>query len=85
MRCICHQAMGNLYDTNIKQLSYGRVGDECKLPYCYNNHAYLTMGTCEDIKTVSFARVRDREQKDGNHWVKEKVYRFFDQKLYENR
>ena len=84
MKCLCQSAVGNLYDVSVRTLIYERVGDDCKLPYCYNNHAYLTLGICRDIHTYSFAEVRDRKKIDGSHWVKENVYKFLGQKLYEN-
>lgn len=83
-RCLQQPVVGNLYDSSINQLHFERVGDDCKLPYCYNNHAYLTLGICKDVETYSFAEVRDRVKPDGDHWVKEKVYKFIGQKLYEN-
>lgn len=84
MRCLKQPVVGNLYDTSVDVLNYERVGDNCSLPYCYNNHAYLTLGNCKDIKTYSFAEVRDRTKTNGEHWVKEKVYKFIGQKLYDN-
>ena len=83
-KCLCQPIVGNLFDTSMEHLSLGRVGDDCRAPYCYNNHAYLTLGTCEDMKISSFAQVRDRKRSDGSHWVKSEFYYFINQKLYEN-
>lgn len=83
-KCLCQPIIGNLFDTKIDTLIFDRVGDNCRAPYCYNNHAYLTLGTCRDIRTHSFAEVRDRVKKDGSHWLKTSFYEFINQKLYEN-
>ena len=83
-KCLCQPAVDNLFDTTIEHISFERVGDNCGAPYCYNNHAYLTLGTCPDINTFSFAEVRDRKRSDGSHWVKPDFYDFINQKLYEN-
>ena len=84
MKCLRQTVVGNLYDISRTRINYDRVGNHCGLPYCYNNHAYLTLGVCRDIKTYSFAEVRDRKKTDGSHWVKGEVYSFMGQRLYEN-
>ena len=85
MKCLHMPVVGNIYDTHMDTICCERVGNECELPYCYNNHAYLTLGVCEDIKTYSYADVRDRTTKDGCHWIKTDFRKFIGQKLYENR
>lgn len=84
MRCLAQPVIDNLYSSSKEMLEYDRVGDECKLPYCYNNHAYLTLGISPDVDTVSFAQVRDRKKDDGSHWLTSEVRKFIGQKLYIN-
>lgn len=84
MRCLKQSVIDNLYTTKKKLLEYECVGDECGLPYCYNNHAYLTLGISPNIETVSFAKVRDRETNRGKHWLQPELYSFFNQKLYDS-
>ncbi len=84
MKCLHCSSIDNIYDRNSEILEYERVGDDCVLPYCYNNHAYLSLGVCEDIDTYSFAEVRDRVTIDGKHWVKKPIYDFINQKLFAN-
>lgn len=83
-RCLGQPSVDNLYCLEDKSLEYKCVGDDCTLPYCFNNHAYLTLGVVPGIRTVSFAQVRDRMRANGTHWVQSEVYRFIDQRLYEN-
>lgn len=83
-KCLAQCAVDNLYTSSKEKLEYDRIGDECKLPYCYNNHAYLTLGISPTVNTVSFAKVRDREKIDGNHWLTQEMYNFINQKLYIN-
>lgn len=83
MRCLKQPIIDNLYTTKKKLLEYECVGDECELPYCYNNHAYLALGISPNIETVSFAKVRDRETNSGKHWLQPELYNFINQKLYD--
>ena len=84
MKCLKQPPIDNLYSFDRKVLEYTRVEDSCNLPYCYNNHAYLTLGISPLIETFSFAKVRDRITNDGKHWVKPEMYEFMNQKLYDN-
>lgn len=83
MRCLKQPVIDNLYTSKKELLEYECVGDACELPYCYNNHAYLTLGISPNIETVSFAKVRDRETNYGEHWLQPEVYSFINQKLYD--
>lgn len=84
IRCLKQKSIDNLYTSEKEVLEYDCVGDTCELPYCYNNHAYLTLGISPDVKTVSFAEVRDRETEEGQHWLQPEVYHFINQKLYDS-
>ncbi len=85
MKCLSQPSEMNLYDTKIRRLELERVKNTCTLPYCYNNHAYLTLGVSEHVDTFSYLQVRDRISIAGEHWVKEPYYSFIGQKLYENK
>jgi hypothetical protein len=84
MKCLRQPVIDNLYNWDEKLLSYSPVGNDCDLPYCYNNHAYLTLGVVPGIKTVSFAEVRDRKTVQGDHWLKPEMFQFMNQKIHDN-
>ena len=84
MKCLHQPVIDNLYNWNENLLSYSPVGNDCNLPYCYNNHAYLTMGVVPGINAVSYAEVRDRTTEQGDHWLKPEVFQFINQKIYDN-
>ena len=84
MKCLNHRPIDDLYNLQKDKLEYEIVEDKCTLPYCYNNHAYLTLGISPLIETFSFAEVRDRITTEGTHWVKKEMYEFMGQKLYNN-
>ena len=56
----------------------------CKLPYCYNCHAYLTWGTIADIDTPTYLEMRDRKTCDGKNWINKEMREVMKQKLSEN-
>lgn len=83
-RCLNQPIVDNLFKDHQNVLQYNKVGEECTLSYCYNNHAYLTLGISPDIQIASFADVRDRIKNDGKHWLTKETRGFYQQKLYVN-
>ncbi len=57
------------------------VGQYCKQEYCYNAHAFMTLGVIPEISTPSYAEIRDRVCEDGSHWLTDQVKDAFSCKL----
>ena len=83
-KCLFSSYLDNIYNDILQPLKFEKVGCNCILPYCYNSHAYLTLGIIEKIKAPTYFSVRDRYTRDGLHWVHGKMKDIFEQKLYEN-
>lgn len=83
-KCIGNPYIGNIYEDLCKDIYLEPVANSCCLPYCYNNHVYLTLGLIEELETPTYYEVRDRELKDKSHWVHGKIKNVYKQKLYEN-
>ena len=83
LQCVGNRYLGNIYDLT-KELDYQEVGKGCMLPYCYNCHAYLTLGLIPGVEAPTYFEMRDRVTTDGKHWVNETMQDFFSQKLYDN-
>lgn len=83
-KCVGHPYLDNIYNDLCREIYLESVGCNCQLPYCYNAHAYLTLGLIKEIKAPSYYEVRDRETSDGTHWVHGKIEEIFKQKLYNN-
>ena len=60
------------------------LGEKCAMRYCFNGHAFIAWGAVPTIKCDSYLAMRDREDSDGNHWVKPAYARAMKQKLYDN-
>jgi len=83
-QCASHPYLGTLYEDLSHPLHLSAVEDGCLAPYCYNCHAYLTLGIIPELDTPTYAEMRDRETADGRHWLSETVRAFITQKLGEN-
>lgn len=81
-RCIFLENKWNFYEEEVS-FNFDRVGDSCPLDYCYNCHAYVTLGVMPDIIAPTYLEIRDRVREDGSHWIKEKMRLFLDSKFYE--
>lgn len=70
MKCIKEDVVGNIYVDIGKNIGYERVGGDCKLPYCFNNHIYYLLGVVPEKCEIRYVDIRDREKRDGMHWIK---------------
>lgn len=83
-KCTGNPYLGNLYEDISKEIVWEEVGTKCCLPYCFNGHAYLTLGCIKEVEAPSYYDIRDRVTTDGGHWVSDTMKEVFTQKLYEN-
>jgi len=74
----------NIYEDVTKPIRTEDVGCDCLSPYCYNGHAYLSLGLVKGYETPTYYAMRDRVTPDGRHWVQEKIKNIFEQKLWKN-
>lgn len=83
-KCVSHPYIDNIYDDICREIRLESIGCNCRLPYCYNAHIYLTYGLIEKINAPTYYDVRDRVTTNGDHWVHGEMAEIFKQKLYEN-
>lgn len=83
-KCTHNPWIDNIYQDINRPINLEPVLDKCCLPYCFNCHSYLALGAIEGISTPTYYEIRDRERRDGTHWVNDKMRTIFEQKLYEN-
>lgn len=83
-KCTNNPWIYNIYENPEEDIPFEKVGSNCKLPFCFNNHAYLTLGLAPSIEAPVYLEMRDRTTMDGQHWVVGNVRRIFGQKLYIN-
>lgn len=83
-QCYCGRTIDNIYKDVTKPLKFEAIGKNCSLAHCYNGHAFLVLGDILELKTPTYASLRDRECKDNTHWLSKKMYDFMSQKLFDN-
>lgn len=83
-KCVKNPRLCNIYQDMNESLFFEEVGNRCCLPYCFNCHAYLTLGLMPDVVAPSYLDMRDRVRSDGSHWIKETLRTVFSQKLSHN-
>lgn len=74
----------NVFADITKPIKFEPVGTHCRQPYCYNGHAFLTLGMVPELKAPTYAEIRNRECSDGTEWLSPAVKEAFSQKLYDN-
>lgn len=84
LQCAHNPYLDNLYEDLSRPPRCEAIGSRCCLPYCYNCHAYLTLGVIPEVDAPTYCEMRDRETADGRHWLSESMRAFFSQKLGDN-
>lgn len=78
--CYCDQ---NIYENLDKPIVFRPIGTGCKQPFCYNAHAFLTLGMIPELETPSYLEMRDRIDVNGKHWFSDAGIEAFSVKLSE--
>lgn len=71
----------NLYENSSDPIPFVEIGYKCPTAHCYNCHALLTLGTIPKIDAPSYTQMLDRIDKDGKHWLTEKMRKFYSYRL----
>lgn len=83
-KCTGNPRICNIYENPNDDIPFEQVGEKCSLPYCFNCHAYLTLGLVPEVNAPSYLEMRDRATITGEYWIKGKIKDIFKQKLYDN-
>ena len=83
------QCYGQLITQNIfqdpdRKIIFRPVGFHCRQPYCYNGHAFLTVGCIPELETPTYAEIRNRVTATSEEWLREPIKIAFSQKLKNN-
>lgn len=82
-QCYSNDRAQNIF-TDKSPLNLPAVGVRCNEPFCYNGHAFLTLGAIPSMQTPTYASIRNRIQKDGKEWLNPYMKEFISHKLSEN-
>ena len=79
--CYSQMYSQNIFENPDKKIKFEPVGKHCRQPYCYNGHAFLTLGIVPEINSPTYADIRNRKCDDGTEWLKKDVKEAFSSKL----
>lgn len=83
-KCTYEDKIGNIYEQIDKPLHFSAVGCGCKMPHCYNSHAYLVLGLIPELSAPTMADIRNRVCSDGSEWLQPCMKEIMGQKLSDN-
>lgn len=81
-QCYGGDVLGSFKDLS-KPIRFRAIG-KCRLPHCFNGHAFLACGNIPEIEAPFYYEERDREMVTGGHWFKSEIKEFFSSKLFES-
>lgn len=79
--CYSQMYNQNIFENPNKRIKFEPVGKHCRQPYCYNGHAFLTLGVIPEVEAPTYADIRNRICEDGTEWLKKDVKEAFSTKL----
>lgn len=82
-RCSSYGHIGNLFES--KKLPRKPACTKCPHIHCYNAHGWLGLGgMVPNIKSPTYAQMRDRVRNDGTHWIYPRMRWVFEHKISDN-
>lgn len=82
-QCYSGKLIQNVFEDIERPIRFFPVGSHCPQPYCYNAHAFMTLGVIPAIRTPRFAEMRNRLCDDGSEWLTPTMKTFLEKKLFE--
>lgn len=83
-QCYNGEVIDNIFEDVTKPIHLKPIGRGCPEPYCFNGHAWMTLGCIPGRSIPSYADIRNRKTSDGHEWLTERAKNFFSHKLEEN-
>lgn len=80
-QCYGQLCTQNIFENPDAPIDFRPVGYHCRQPYCYNGHAFLTMGVVPEFKSPTYADIRNRYTDSGDRWLSDEVFEAFSAKL----
>lgn len=78
-QCYCGTGIGNIFTDD--KLRFEAIGKKCTQAHCYNGHSWLTFGDIPQLKSPTYADMRNRVTVTGEEWLGPEVKEAFSAKL----
>jgi organic radical activating enzyme len=76
--CYGSPRVQNIYDDVNKPIIFLAIGNNCRLPYCVNSSHFMSLGVIPEIRTPTYAELRDR---NNSNWYSAEMRNFLETKL----
>lgn len=76
-QCYCGKRLGNIFD----RIEFEAIGKKCTQAHCYNGHVWLAFGDIPQLKTPTYAQLRNRIDAQGREWLEPEVKDIFSSRL----
>lgn len=83
-QCYGRMNTQNVFKDLSKPIHFVPVGHTCTQAYCFNGHAHIAWGMIPEYKSATYFEIRNRNDVNGDNWVKSGCEGFFKQKLSDN-
>ena len=83
-QCYRGDILQNIFEDIDSPIEFAPVGCRCMEPYCYNAHAFMTLGIVPSIRTPGLAEMRNRLCTDGSEWLTPDMKTFLNRKLIDD-
>lgn len=83
-QCYKGDIIDNIFENPNRPIHFRPIGVGCKEPYCFNGHAWMTLGCIPGMKIPTYCDIRNRVTNTGKEWLTECAKSFLSQKLEDN-
>lgn len=83
-QCYKSYTSHNIFENPDKTIPFQAIGRHCMEHHCYNGHSFIVLGDIPELKSPTYAELRNRVCKDHTEWLQPDVKAFFSSKLYES-
>jgi hypothetical protein len=83
-QCYRGDLLRNIFEDIESPIQFVPIGCRCAEPYCYNAHAFMTLGIVPSIRTPRFSEMRNRLCDDGSEWLTPDMKTFLNRKLIDD-
>ena len=80
-KCYANNEGQNIFENIEEPIKFSPVGKNCRHSYCVNSSHFMSLGIIPDLKTPTYAQLRNRREAT---WYSEEMERFLNSKLNES-
>ena len=83
-QCYKGDIIDNIYADATQTLHFKPIGNGCREHYCFNGHAWMTLGSIPNMKLPTYADMRNRVTVSKEEWLTDTYKSFMSQRLEDN-